>query len=109
MNEEGGRTRSSAQIRYICPKSGSLSSTRPGAVPRRSPKPDAHRTRPALFELTDKRGSDRGGERAASMYTLIVTAKLNGIDPQAWLADVSAPHRRSIRHPALISCSPGIG
>ena len=35
-------------------------------------------------------GSDRGGERAAVMYTLIVTAKLNGIDPQAWLADVLA-------------------
>ena len=33
-------------------------------------------------------GSDRGGERAAVMYTLIVTAKLNDIDPQAWLADV---------------------
>jgi hypothetical protein len=33
-------------------------------------------------------GSPRGGERAAFMYTLIVTAKLNGIDPQAWLADV---------------------
>ena len=32
-------------------------------------------------------GSDRGGLRAASMYTLIVTAKLNDIDPQAWLAD----------------------
>lgn len=35
-------------------------------------------------------GSDRGGERAAFMYTLITTAKLNGIDPQAWLADVLA-------------------
>jgi transposase len=33
-------------------------------------------------------GSDRGGIRAASMYTLIETAKLNDIDPQAWLADV---------------------
>jgi transposase len=33
-------------------------------------------------------GSDRGGERAAAIYSLIVTAKLNGIDPQAWLADV---------------------
>ena len=33
-------------------------------------------------------GSDRGGERAAAIYTLIVTAKLNGIDPRAWLADV---------------------
>ncbi|PYE99014.1 transposase [Rhodopseudomonas faecalis] len=33
-------------------------------------------------------GSDRGGERAALMYSLIVTAKMNDIDPQAWLADV---------------------
>ena len=33
-------------------------------------------------------GSDRGGERAAAMYSLIVTAKLNDIDPRAWLADV---------------------
>lgn len=31
--------------------------------------------------------SERGAERAAFMYTLILTAKLNGIDPQAWLAD----------------------
>ena len=35
-------------------------------------------------------GSDRGGERAALMYGLITTAKMNGIDPQAWLADVLA-------------------
>src|SRR3982075_3073848 len=33
-------------------------------------------------------GSDRGGERAAVMYTLIQTARLNDVDPQAWLADV---------------------
>ncbi len=32
-------------------------------------------------------GSERGGDRAAFMYSLIVTAKLNDIDPQAWLAD----------------------
>jgi transposase len=42
-------------------------------------------------------GSDRGGERAAAMYTLIETEKLNGIDPQAWLADVLA---RLPDHPA---------
>jgi len=35
-------------------------------------------------------GSERGGQRAAAMYTLIVTAKMNDIDPQAWLADVLA-------------------
>ena len=35
-------------------------------------------------------GSDRGGQRAAAMYSLIVTAKLNGVDPQAWLADILA-------------------
>jgi len=33
-------------------------------------------------------GSDRGGQRAAAMYSLIVTAKLNDVDPQAWLADI---------------------
>jgi transposase len=33
-------------------------------------------------------GSDRGGERAAAMYSLIITCKMNGVDPQAWLADV---------------------
>jgi hypothetical protein len=42
-------------------------------------------------------GSDRGGRRAAAMYSLIVTAKMNGIDPQAWLADVLA---RIAKHPA---------
>lgn len=35
-------------------------------------------------------GSDRGADRAAFMATLIMTAKLNDIDPQAWLADVLA-------------------
>jgi transposase len=33
-------------------------------------------------------GSDRGGQRTAFMLSLIATAKLNDIDPQAWLADV---------------------
>jgi len=42
-------------------------------------------------------GSDRGGQRAAAMYSLIVTAKLNHVDPQAWLADVLA---RIAEHPA---------
>ena len=42
-------------------------------------------------------GSDRGGQRAAAMYSLIVTAKMNDIDPQAWLADVLA---RIASHPA---------
>jgi len=41
-------------------------------------------------------GSDRGGERAAVMYSMIVTAKMNDIDPQAWLADVLA---RIAEHP----------
>jgi transposase len=42
-------------------------------------------------------GSDRGGMRAAAMYSIIVTAKMNDIDPQAWLADVLA---RIAEHPA---------
>ena len=32
----------------------------------------------------------RGGDRAAFFYTLIVTAKLNDVDPQPWLADILA-------------------
>ncbi|CAO3381879.1 IS66 family transposase [Azospirillum argentinense] len=35
-------------------------------------------------------GSDRGGQRAAIMYGLLTTAKLNDVHPQAWLADVLA-------------------
>ena len=35
-------------------------------------------------------GSDRGGERAAVMLTLIQSAKVNDVDPRAWLADVLA-------------------
>ncbi len=41
-------------------------------------------------------GSDRGGERAAMMYSLITTAKMNDVDPQAWLADILA---RIASHP----------
>jgi hypothetical protein len=42
-------------------------------------------------------GSDAGGRRAAAMYSLIETAKLNGVNPQAYLADVLA---RIADHPA---------
>ena len=42
-------------------------------------------------------GSDRGGQRAAVLYTLIQTARLNNVDPQAWLANVLA---RIADHPA---------
>ena len=42
-------------------------------------------------------GSDRGGQRAAMIYSLITTCKMNDVDPQAWLADVLA---RIADHPA---------
>jgi transposase len=42
-------------------------------------------------------GSDRGGQRAAAMYSLVVTAKMNGVDPQAWLTDVLS---RIATHPS---------
>ena len=35
-------------------------------------------------------GSDRGGERAAAIYSLIGTAKLNGLDPETYLRNVLA-------------------
>ena len=43
-------------------------------------------------------GSDEGGRRAAAIYTLIATAKLNDIDPQAWLAEVLAACPITRRH-----------
>ena len=36
------------------------------------------------------RGSDRGGDRAATLYNLIQTRRLNDVDPHAWLRDVIA-------------------
>ena len=42
-------------------------------------------------------GADAGGERAAVLYTIIETAKLNGLDPEAYLADILA---RIADHPA---------
>jgi transposase len=42
-------------------------------------------------------GSDTGGQRAAAMYTLIETCRMNDIDPHAWLADIIA---RLPSHPA---------
>jgi transposase len=41
-------------------------------------------------------GSDRGGERAAALYSLLESAKLNGLDPQAYLREVLA---RIAEHP----------
>jgi len=35
-------------------------------------------------------GSQAGGERAAAIYSVIETAKLNGIEPQAYITDVIA-------------------
>lgn len=42
-------------------------------------------------------GSDSGGERAASIYSLIETAKLNSLNPEAYLTDVIA---RIAEHPS---------
>ena len=53
-------------------------------------------------------GSDRGGERAAAMYSLIISAKLNDVDPRAWLADVLAASA-IIRRRGYTNCCPGIG
>jgi transposase len=41
-------------------------------------------------------GSDAGGERAAALYSLVETAKLNAVDPMAYLTEV---FRRIADHP----------
>jgi transposase len=51
-------------------------------------------------------GSDRGGHRAAAMYSLIQTCRLNDVDPHAWLRDVIArisDHPQSRLHELLPS------
>jgi transposase len=53
-------------------------------------------------------GSDRGGERAALMYSLIVTTKINDIDPQAWLADVDGGLNIDSNHESGASEVPGV-
>ena len=44
-------------------------------------------------------GSDSGGERAAAIYSLIGTAKLNGFDPEAYLRTGTAAHCRTSYQP----------
>ena len=43
-------------------------------------------------------GSEAGGDRAAIIYTVLETAKLNGLDPEAYLANIVA--RMAKGHPA---------
>ncbi|KAF0172542.1 MAG: insertion sequence transposase protein, partial [Rhodobacteraceae bacterium] len=65
-----------------------------GASDNGFPVPRRHGQNERVVALNRKAwlfaGSPRGGDRAAFMYSLIVTAKMNDIDPQAWLADVLA-------------------
>ena len=60
-------------------------------------------------------GSDSGGERAASLYSLIATCKLNGLDPALYFRAVLAripehPINRIIREflPWNVAASPRI-
>ena len=57
---------------------------------RRSPARHGQNERTLVLERKNYlfMGSPAGGKAAAIAYTLIETAKLNGLDPQAWLADV---------------------
>ena len=50
-------------------------------------------------------GSDAGAKRAAVFYSLIVTARLNNIDPQAWLADTRIADHPINRHKELLPCN----
>jgi hypothetical protein len=55
-------------------------------------------------------GSDAGGHRAAAVYTLIETCKMNDVDPQAWLADVLPGFqitRQQSRRPASVELEIG--
>jgi hypothetical protein len=80
------RTRQNRNLAHVCSLAcksiSKLSQAR--LSPGRRPSPEGY-------------GSDAGGNRAAAIYTLIETCKMNDVDPQAWLADVLA---RLPDHPA---------
>jgi hypothetical protein len=63
---------------------------------------------PWAFLPVPDHGLALGGERAAAMYTLIAMAKLNGIDPEAWLADVLR-RINDTRHPNSTNFCHGTG
>jgi hypothetical protein len=71
-----------------------------GATGSRPPPPARHGQNDPEIALGRKNylfaGSDSGGDRAAILYTLIQTATLNGLDPEAYLRDVLA---RIAEHP----------
>src|SRR5689334_13549575 len=50
-------------------------------------------------------GSDAGGRRAAAMYSLIESAKLNGVNPQHYLADVLTRIADPRRDDELLPCN----
>ena len=54
-------------------------------------------------------GSDAGGERAAILYTVLESAKPNGLDPQAWLSDVIDRLANGHRSTAWANCCHGTG
>ena len=63
-----------------------------GGIGNGLPTPVRHGQNERVMAITRKNfmfvGSDRGGDRAAIFYTLIESAKLNGLDPEAYIAAV---------------------
>jgi transposase-like protein len=60
----------------------------PARLPRRSAGTVSKRSRELASGSIEIQSSDAGGERAAAIYSLIGTAKLNGLDPEAYLRNV---------------------
>lgn len=92
LEEIGGKTTLARAIRYTTSRWDALSRyTTDGRLEmsnnaaERAIRPLALGRKNYLFV-----GSDSGGVRAAAMYTLVQTARLNGLDPEAYLRDVFA-------------------
>jgi len=92
LNKISGKSQLAQAIRYALSRWGSLTRyTADGRLEmsnnaaERAVRPLALGRKNWLFA-----GSDTGGDRAAIMYTIIETAKLNGLDPEAYLRDIIA-------------------
>ena len=92
LNKLPGKSDLAAAIRYARSRWGALTRYLDDGRLEISNNAAENQIRPAALGRKNWLffGSHAGGERAAAFYTLVRTARLNGLEPEAWLTDVIA-------------------